>query len=128
MLQAASIIQTKNIQSFSSDIDELEKNSSTSNTNKDEEDESEDFNHKVSDYLNRKIFFHWEFHPKGLEKSRIRNIYRDELQNRDNFKGGMTIALSRPKNLRDTITRTTMKEPDGIKVSEALSKFQYNKL
>jgi hypothetical protein len=122
MLQAATIIENKKIKTIAHQPDNIDPNEDDNlppfHTNRQKSADTD----QTTDYLNRKLYLHWEYHPHGLQNSQIRKIYSTTLQNKDNFKGGMTIALSRPKNLRDTVTRTTMKEIEGQRVSDFLTK------
>jgi hypothetical protein len=69
----------------------------------------------------RTLYIHWQYQPNGIKKETIRAIYNKTLKGRDNFNGGMTIALSRPKNLRDLLTRTKLNQPPGKRASDQLS-------
>ena len=85
---------------------------------------------KVTATLQENVFFHTQYHPKEISCQRIRNIYEsccETPSKHDNspqsFKHGIcnhygnkmviekiTIAYSRPKNLRDIISPTTLKQ------------------
>jgi hypothetical protein len=55
------------------------------------------------------LYIHWQHHPSGLKRKNIREIYNKTLKGKDNFQK-LTVALSRPKNLRDILTKTTLNE------------------
>ena len=67
---------------------------------------------------NRSLYLHWEFHPKGIQRDTLRAIYDATLSHCNPFHNGMVIAMLRPKNLRDLITRTTLSEPEGTRASD----------
>jgi hypothetical protein len=56
------------------------------------------------------LYIHWTHHPKGPQRRDIRHIYNDTLKDILPF-DRMQIALSRPKNLRDILTRAAVKLP-----------------
>jgi hypothetical protein len=51
------------------------------------------------------LYIHWQHHPVGLQQTNIRRIYETTLQLYLPYEK-MQIAISRPKNLRDILTRT----------------------
>ena len=53
------------------------------------------------------LYIHWQFHPKGIDKGKLRQLYNNTLQHNDNFTN-MRIAMSRPTNLRDILCRTNI--------------------
>jgi hypothetical protein len=59
------------------------------------------------------LFLHWTYHPNGLQRQDLRrtfeNIFKDDLP----F-DKMQVAMARPKNLRDVLTRATTKVPAHI--------------
>jgi len=61
------------------------------------------------------LYIHWAHHPNGLQRSDIRRIYNQTLQQND-IHDRMVVALSRPKNLRDVLTKTalTLREHTSI--------------
>lgn len=59
---------------------------------------------------NKTLFIHWTYHPNGLQTKDIREIYNKALQPHINYEK-MVIALSRPKNLRDILTRAKLSLP-----------------
>jgi hypothetical protein len=74
-------------------------------------------NHNLSDSPNR-LFFFWKFHPKGIQHATIRQLFNDSFQESllPVF-NQLTLAISRPKNLRDLLTKTDLKLPAGRQVS-----------
>ena len=67
------------------------------------------------------LYIHWQYQPNGVKKETIRAIYNETLQGHDNFDAGMTIALSRPTNLRDLLTKTRLQQPPGKNASDHLA-------
>jgi hypothetical protein len=63
------------------------------------------------------LFFHLEYHPRGIPRHTIRDIYNESLEPHSGFKR-MVVAFSRPKNLRDALMRTQMDEPTGSRASD----------
>ena len=58
------------------------------------------------------IFFHLPFHPRGIQRTTIRHLYNETLgpilPDRR-----LTVALSRPRNIRDRLSSTVLKDlPD----------------
>ena len=68
-------------------------------TRKKEEGENEDYR--------RQLFFHLLYHPKGIERTNIRQAYEQTLKaivpNRK-----FTVAISQPRNLRDKLCRSKL--------------------
>ena len=71
---------------------------------------------------NRSLYLHWEYHPNGIQRQRLRAIFKETLEACNPFKQGMIVAMSRPKNLRDLLTRTTLQEPEGERASDYYAK------
>ena len=73
-----------------------------------------------TDIAARPLYLHWQYHPEGLPRDELRAIYDATLKSCTPFQQGMTIAMSRPKNLRDLLTRTstTLNEPTGKRASD----------
>eukprot|EP00978_Attheya_sp_CCMP212_P018548 scaffold50888_cov61-Attheya_sp.AAC.1 len=62
------------------------------------------------------LFFHLEYHPRGIPRHAIRDIYKESLEPHSGFKR-MVVAFSRPKNLRDALMRTQMDKPNPLGVA-----------
>jgi hypothetical protein len=71
---------------------------------------------------NRSLYLHWEYHPNGIQRKTLRELYQDTLEACNPFRKGMIVAMSRPKNLRDLLTRTTLQEPEGERASDYYAK------
>ena len=77
--------------------------------------------------INRSLYLHWEYHPHGTTKDRLREIFDDTIGCCNPFAKGMTVAMSRPKNLRDLLTKTTLNEPEGKRASDYYNNILTNK-
>ena len=57
---------------------------------------------ETADYR-RQIFFHLEYHPRGITRAEIRKVFEETIGKlMPNRK--LTITISRPKNLRDRLS------------------------
>jgi hypothetical protein len=65
------------------------------------------------------LFIHWQFHPKGLQRQDIRQSFNSTLQSHTPFER-MIIAMSRPKNLRDVLTRAALKLPGDLQIRKII--------
>jgi hypothetical protein len=59
------------------------------------------------------LYIHWTHHPNDVHTSDIRKTYNATLSNQTGH-DHMTIALSRPKNLRDTLSRAALIMPEHL--------------
>jgi len=59
------------------------------------------------------LYIHWTHHPSNVHTSDIRKTYNATLSNQTGH-DHMTIALSRPKNLRDTLSRAALIMPEHL--------------
>jgi hypothetical protein len=65
------------------------------------------------------LYIHWDYHPHGLQRGAIHKIFNDTLsQSLDYIK--MQVAISRPKNLRDALTRTELSLPNNFDLNEVI--------
>ena len=76
-------------------------------------------NHSKED-TRHTLFFHGEYHPRGVPKNTARRIYNDTLQGHDNY-SRLVIAYRRPRNLRDALMRTKLDEPPGARISDLIA-------
>jgi len=65
------------------------------------------------------LFIHWQHHLGGLQRTNIRKIYEATLQPHLPYKK-MQIAISRPKNLRDILTKTAILNTNNINIPEII--------
>jgi hypothetical protein len=61
------------------------------------------------------LYIHWQHHPGGLQRTDIRKIYESTLQPHLPYEK-MQIAISRPRNLRDILTKTTIPDAENINI------------
>jgi hypothetical protein len=66
------------------------------------------------------LFIHWVHHPKGLSGNDIRRCYKQTLEPHLNY-NRMIVAISRPKNLKDALTRATLTLPNGSTVQQFIT-------
>jgi arsenate reductase-like glutaredoxin family protein len=71
------------------------------------------------------LFVHWTHHPKGIQRNNIRQIYNLTLQPHD-IHDNMIVAMSRPKNLRDSLTRAKLSLPNDTTVQSFITKLTNN--
>ena len=71
------------------------------------------------------LFYHAEYHPRGVPRRDIRAAYNATLAGHDNFKR-LVVAYRRPRNLRDALMRTKLQEPPGHRVSDTLTHHSTN--
>jgi hypothetical protein len=68
----------------------------------------------------KSLYFHWQYHPHGISNSVIRYHYDKYLKDHLPIFNKMTLAISRPANLRDKLTKTSLQLPEGDTVSSKL--------
>lgn len=62
------------------------------------------------------LYIHWEYHPRGVSRRDIRHIYNTTLSHPSGH-SRMIVAYRRPRNLRDLLMPTSMREPPGRQAS-----------
>jgi hypothetical protein len=67
----------------------------------------------------RTLFLHLQYHPNDIAQQTIHRLHDETLSRRDGLEK-MTIFYSRPKNLREALTRTSLSETKGEKVSDLI--------
>jgi hypothetical protein len=63
------------------------------------------------------LFLHLEYHPRGIPRRVIRDLYTETLGPHSGF-NRMVVAFSRPKNLRDALMKTQLNEKEGCRASD----------
>jgi hypothetical protein len=58
------------------------------------------------------IIFHLPFHPRGIQRQTIRNVYNKTV-GRHIMDQQLIVAVSRPRNLHDRLCRTKLSDIDG---------------
>ena len=70
------------------------------------------------------VFLHFEYHKNDIPKNKVRAIYettcKELLSSRLGIKQ-LTIAYSRPKNIKDTITKAKLHQAPGREASKYYS-------
>jgi thiamine kinase-like enzyme len=69
----------------------------------------------------KSLYFHWKYHLHGITNSIIRHHYNKYLKNHLQIFNKMTLAILRPANLRDKLTRTALQLPTGDTISSRLT-------
>jgi hypothetical protein len=62
------------------------------------------------------LYLHWQYHPCDITKNAIRKAYSTTLMGKDGF-DNMRICFSRPQNLRDLLTTSTLDDAGKDKMS-----------
>ena len=84
---------------------------------------------KNKNKTNKKIFFHLEYHPSGVQQKHIRKIFNETCSLlTEETKTQLIIAFSRPKNLQEKISCTQLERPEGKRVSIILHNMKNKKL
>ncbi len=65
------------------------------------------------------LYIHWTYHPKDLQCQDIRRLYESILEPHTPH-DRMVVAISRPKNLRDALTKTELKLPENINLHDLI--------
>ncbi len=61
------------------------------------------------------LYIHWTFQPHGIQRKDLRHIYNTTLATAAGFKN-MTVAMARPRNLRDILAKTPLALPPNINI------------
>lgn len=64
------------------------------------------------------LFFHWEFHPRGLQRQAIREAYNETKCDEYCGFSRFVIAYHRPQNLQDAIIQSRVQGTDGNRESD----------
>ena len=71
-----------------------------------------------------RVFLHFEYHKNDIPKNKVRAIYESTCNEILSSKLGikqLTIAYSRPKNIKDTITKAKLHQAQGREASKYYS-------
>jgi hypothetical protein len=69
------------------------------------------------------LYMHQTFHPHGIQRGVIRTLYNKTLKPILDF-DRMTVAISRPRNLRDILTKAFLTLPPHLDVQEIINELQ----
>jgi hypothetical protein len=75
---------------------------------------------KMTTTNERTLFLHWKYHPRDITQQTLHRLYDETLAGKDGF-DKMTICYSRPRNLREALTITSLSEREGERVSDLLN-------
>ena len=67
-----------------------------------------------------RLFIHMKYHPYGISRQQIRTIFDENCNNFNDTTAKVervTVALSRPTNLKDELTSAKLYQPVGQKTS-----------
>jgi hypothetical protein len=67
------------------------------------------------------LYLHWAYHPHGLQRKDIRRIFDNTLKPALDCYDKMQIAISRPKNLREILTRAALELPDACSINDRIA-------
>ncbi len=65
------------------------------------------------------LYLHWEYHPRDISKSKLRQLFKETLQTCSDF-NNLIICYSRTKNLRGSLMKRKLCEPEGMRISNLL--------
>jgi len=66
------------------------------------------------------LFIHWTYHPQGLQRQDIRDAYSSTLQDTLDY-DRMTVAVTRPKNLRGVLSTAALKPYTGMDIQRLIT-------
>jgi len=66
------------------------------------------------------LYIHWPFHPNCLKRGDIRNAFKTTLQPLLDYEK-MTVAISRPQNIRDKLTKAQLLPSSNQTVQELIN-------
>ena len=69
------------------------------------------------------LYIHQMFHPNGLQRTDIREAYNATLKPFLNFEK-VTVAISRPRNLKDVLTKTALTAPQTLHIQRLMAENQ----
>jgi hypothetical protein len=77
----------------------------------------------------RRLFLHWEYHPRDISRRSIRAVYEETLEptlrqpplSITQF----TVAYHNPRSLRNCLTKTQLKEPPGLQASDYVESLEH---
>ncbi len=79
--------------------------------------------HKASKNNLNTLFIHQTYHPHGVQRRDIRNLYSQTLETHLDF-DRMTVATSRPVNLKDILTKANLRMPPHLNVQKIINELK----
>jgi hypothetical protein len=65
------------------------------------------------------LYIHQRYHPNGLQRTDIRALYNATLKPYLDY-DTMTVAISRPHNLREVLTKTSLLKPPSLDIQNLI--------
>ena len=66
------------------------------------------------------LYINWTYHPKGLQRTDLRKAFEKSFKDSLPYTK-MQIAMARPKNLRDILTRAATTLPEHLDIDQIIS-------
>jgi len=66
------------------------------------------------------LYIHWPYHPHGIQRHTIHQLFNNILQPHIPF-DKIQVAISRPKNLKDILTRTSLTLPNDLSLDTMIA-------
>ena len=79
--------------------------------------------HKASKNNLNTLFIHQTYHQHGVQRRDIRNLYSQTLETHLDF-DRMTVATSRPVNLKDILTKANLRIPPHLNVQKIINELK----
>jgi hypothetical protein len=78
--------------------------------------------HNTTANTSNTLFIHWKFNPFDIQRSDLRRYYNSTLEHLLDY-NKVTVAISRPKNLRDLISKTPLELPAHLDIRDMIQKY-----
>jgi len=69
------------------------------------------------------LYIHQTFHPHGIERTGIRTLFNKTLEPILDF-NRMTVTISRPRNLKDILTKASLMMPPHLDVQQTINELK----
>jgi hypothetical protein len=73
------------------------------------------------------LYIHRVFHPNGIQRTDIRNLYKEILEPFLPY-DKMIVAMSRPANLRDVLTKAAFTFPEGSDITSLIYEINHHQV
>jgi hypothetical protein len=71
------------------------------------------------------LYVNWTYHPNGLQRIDLRRAFNASFQDSLPY-GRMQVAIARPKNLRDILTKATTTLPSHLNINQLINQISAN--
>jgi hypothetical protein len=71
------------------------------------------------------LYIHQRYHPNGLQRKEIRELYDKTLKPFLDF-DTMMVAISRPRKLREILTKTSLIKPPSLDIQHLIEEIKLN--